>query len=581
MTIKTKGIWLAAVATVVTIPLAACGGGGSSSSGSAATGATSSAKGGTLYYLTKRAAEHLDPQRMYIGRDLADMGRIAYRSLVQFPVTEDVTQAATPIPDLATNTGTSSDGAKTWTFTLKDGVKWQDGQAVTCADLKYGFSRSFATDVITGGPNYGLSYLDVPQQNGLPVYDGPYKKDGQQYFDKAVTCSSDNKTITYHFNKPWPDFPLAIASLRVFDPYRADQDKGDASNYSVFSDGPYMLDGTWTKDKGGTFVRNPNYDPATDGNRKALPDKIIFQEGLTNEIIAQRLIADSGPDKNAVTDRSIPPAFYSQITGSVAARAVNPESPFVDYLLPNFNRMTNLKVRQALAMATDKAAYSAALGGPKASVPAKSLINPTILGYTPNPAFASIPDAGDTAKAKALLQEAGVTLPYPITFTYPGGTPTSDNSAAALKAGWDKAGFSTTLDPLTDTYYDVIQNPSNNKSDVIWGGWGADWPSASTDIPPLFDSRINLTAKSNGQDYGNYKSDAVNAAIDAAAALGDVQAQAKAYANIDAMLGADVAYIPLDITTFYYLHGSNVTNYINDPATSMYPDLGSVGIKQS
>ena len=42
-------------------------------------------------------------------------------------------------------------------------MKWQDGQPVTCEDFKYGVSRTFATDVITGGPNYILGYLDVPK----------------------------------------------------------------------------------------------------------------------------------------------------------------------------------------------------------------------------------------------------------------------------------------------------------------------------------------------------------------------------------------------------------------------------------
>ena len=68
---------------------------------------------------------------------------------------------------------------------------------------------AFATDVITGGPNYILGYLDVPKDEatGLPAYNGPYKNDNAADFDKAVVC--DGKTITYNFNKPWPDFPLA------------------------------------------------------------------------------------------------------------------------------------------------------------------------------------------------------------------------------------------------------------------------------------------------------------------------------------------------------------------------------------
>ena len=97
-------------------------------------------------------------------------------------------------------------------------------------------------------------------------------------------------------------------------------------------------------------------------------------------------------------------------------------------------------------------------------------------------------------------------------------------------------------------------------------------------IPPLFDSRINLTSASNGQDYGNYRSDKVNKLIDEAASKGSVEEQAKVYAQIDDQLGKDVAYMPLEITRFYYLHGSKVTGYVNNPATAGYPDLGAAGV---
>jgi peptide/nickel transport system substrate-binding protein len=571
-------VGLIALSTGALLSLAACGGGTTGSSSSSSQGGTASAtKGGTLYYLTKRPAEHLDPQRTYIGRDLTDMNRMWSRGLVQFPVTADEKKAVTPIPDLATDTGKSSNSAKTWAFTLKDGVKWEDGKEVTCADLKYGLSRAFAVDVLTGGPNYQLAYMKSVADAG---YKGPYKTTpaGVAAFDKAVTCSG--KTITYNFDRAWADFPLAIASLRFFDPYRADKDQGDKSNYSIFSDGPYKIQGVWTKGTGGTFVRNTPYDAKTDGNRAALPDKIVFVEGLTNEIISQRLIADSGNDKSAVTDRVIPPAFYNQIVGAVAQRSVNVNSPYANYLVPNFNTMTNVKVRQALALSTNKTAYSAALGGDKSSVPSKSVVNPANPGYVPNPAFTA-PDAGDPAAAKAMLQSAGVTIPYPIKVTYQGGTPTTDNAFAALKDTWDKAGFKVTLVSLPDTYYDVVQDVNYKGGDVLWGGWGADWPGISTVIPPLFDSRVNINAKTNGQDYGNFKDDKANQMIDAAAAKATLAEQNAAYADLDKYLGETVAYIPLDITRFYFLYGSNVSNYLVDPASNMYPDLGAIGVKTS
>ena len=55
--------------------------------------------------------------------------------------------------------------------------------------------------------------------------------------------------------------------------------------------------------------------------------------------------------------------------------------------------------------------------------------------------------------------------------------------------------------------------------------------------------------------------------------------QADIYAKLDAQLGKDTAYIPLDITKFYYLHGSNVDNYVNSVSTSGYPDLAVISLK--
>jgi len=569
-----------ALSSVVALMAAACGGGGTSTTPTASGPAAAAGKGGTLSYLTKRAAEHLDPQRTYIGRDIANEARMVYRTLTTFPVVagKDSTKL---VADLATDTGTATDGGKTWKFTLKDGIKWQDGKAITCADFQYGISRTFAVDVITGGPNYAIQFLDIPKDaKGASTYKGPYAKDatGQAAFDKAVTCDGNN--ITFHLGKPVGDFNYALY-LPSFGPYRADQDKGDKSNYAIFSSGPYMLQGVWTKNKGGTFVRNPQWDAKTDTVRKANPEQIVFTEGLTDEVIAQRLISDQGNDKFAVTDRRVPPAFQPQVLSNAAMKGRQEivDSPFVDYLVPNFKTMTNPDVRQALAVSTDKAGYITASGGQTYGRPAQTMVAPAVLGFKDFNAFKA-PDAGDPAASKALLTKAGVKMPYPITFTYQGGTPTSQKYAAALKAGWEKGGFAVTLNELTDTYYDVIQNPANStKYDVTWGGWGADWPSASTVIPALFDSRVNLSSASNGQDYGYYDSADFNKKIDEAFATVDLAKQAEMWGTLDESLAKEVAYIPLAYEKFFLVWGSSVKGWIDNPAFADYPDLGSVGVK--
>ena len=568
-----KSTAVLAVAMAGSIGLSACGGGSNK-----ATKVGSDGKGGTLTYLLKASVEHLDPQRIYVGRDINNVGRLTSRSLVQYPVTADEKKANTPVADLATNTGTMKDGGKTWSFTLKKGVKWEDGKDITCQDLKYGLSRTFATDVITGGPTYAMSYLDVPEEKeGVSKYKGPYTKEGQADFDKAVTCSGN--TITYKFKKPWPEFNLAIASLRAFDPYRKDKDKGAKSNFAVFSNGPYKLEGEWKPGKGGTFVRNDKYDAKTDGVRKALPDKIVFNEGLDRNTINQRMIADKKSDQSTITDASIQPQYMSQVTDDIEkSRYVDPVSPYVDYLAVNMKTLSKPKVREALTKATSQEAWIGAGGGKKAFENAYSIVNPSLIGYKKQDAFSN--QKGDPEGAKKLLQEAGVQTPYPVKFTYQS-TPTADKQAAALQQAWQKAGFKVTLDPIADKgkYYSSIQDP-NYQTDLVWAGWGADWPSASTVLPAVFDSRMNLKEKTTGQDYGRYQSNEFNKLVDQAAAQSDVKKAGEFYKKADDVLVKDGAYIPLEITKFNLVYGSNVTGFIENPATSMLPDLGSIGLKK-
>jgi len=249
--------------------------------------------------------------------------------------------------------------------------------------------------------------------------------------------------------------------------------------------------------------------------------------------------------------------------------------------VPNFTKVKSLKVRQAIAMATDATSWITAGGGDRAYLTAKSIVNPAVVGYQDNAAFTA-PPSGDPLAAKKLLQESGVPVPYPLIFQYPS-SDTADKQAAGLKQTWEKAGFKVTLDGLGDTYYDVIQKPDND-GDVMWGGWGADWPSAITVTAPLFDSRPNGVgvkgATSNGQDYGNYQSDAFNALVDRAQSASSLDDQTKVLQDADLQLGKDVAYIPLDIQKFNFVRGSKVTGYVNTPPSAMNPDLGAIGVEK-
>ncbi len=165
-----------------------------------------------------------------------------------------------------------------------------------------------------------------------------------------------------------------------------------------------------------------------------------------------------------------------------------------------------------------------ALGGEKTAEPGETIVNPGVTGAQDNPAFAEDNNNdGDPEAAAALLEEAGVETPYPIKLGYQS-SPTMDNAMGVVKESWDAAGFDVSLEPLADTYYDVIARPDDDY-DVTWAGWGADWPSMSTVLPPLFDSRPNFSSTTCGQDYGCYQSDEFEALVDEAGAASSADEQ--------------------------------------------------------
>ena len=540
-------------------------------------------RGGTLSVLMDTRVEHWDPQRMYAGPE----GEFAVRTFLRTLTTQapaGVGFSPGLVHDLATTTGEESDSGKTWTFTLVNDAKWQDGRLVSCEDVKYGVSRNFARE-ITGGPAYATKLLDIPVVRdspgvAAPAYEGPYTGVGQDLFDRAVTC--EGSTITFHLRAPVLDFNQTV-SLPSFAPFRKDQDKGAGSNIAVFSSGPYMLEGLWEPGNGGRFVRNVNWEFLTDPIRSGYPNVIDVREGIESSTATQRIVDERGKDRFAVTFAGAPLALQPELSANapLAPRLTNPNTPEVEYLLPSFRSpvMSNPAVRQAFATATNRDAFVNASGGPTAMTPTYSVLASEIPGHQNLDPFGAT-SSGDPAAARRVLARAGVALPVPVRLAYRK-SDVADRAFAALKASWDAGGFAVTLEPVTGSYYRVIGSPdAANRYDVLWASSSADWPSGSTVLPNAFDGRTNLSAEGPGQDYGYFNDAAVNRAIDAARLVPAQESRDAAWAQVDLMVARAGGHIALAQHRLMFVHGSGVGSYQDNAVMGGYADLANIQVPQ-
>ncbi|WP_033287872.1 ABC transporter substrate-binding protein [Amycolatopsis jejuensis] len=517
--------------------------------------------GGTLYILTDTTSQHLDPAK---SQNLAiTTTGLIHRRLTAWKTSAD--SPATVVPDLATDTGRASADGKTWTYTLKDGLKMVDGTPITSAEIKYGIERSF--DAAFAG---GLSYHKTLLAGGA-AYQGPFKGG-----DLASIETPDPKTIVFHLARPYGDWPW-IVSMPAFAP--VPKGKGTDASYDAtpVASGPYQV-ASYQKGVQVKFTRNPNWDAKTDLARTGLPDEVVIQLGQDTGVIAQRLLASKSNDAFAFGAAFVNPAQLSQIRTNPAAKnqLVTSKSGALAYLALNTKRgpLANLKVRQAFQYAVDKTAYQVATAGSAdlAGPIATTLITEGIAGRETYDLYPA-PPSGDVAKAKQLLAEAG--FPNGLdNLDFPVSTANNDSDKAqAIQAALERAGIRTKLRPLDDDAWTTLVTGNEGTYDLTLGSWQPDFPSANANIQPLFGtSEIG----NGGYNESRYSVPEVDELISQAQGTVDPTAAGKLWAKADKRILQDSPVVPLIYTRNSFLHGAKVGDFVigEFPAYPNYLQMG-------
>lgn len=580
----TRNKALAAVAVVGALALttSACsssksttgggGNGGGSSFNAAATSIVnpSTKPGGTLKLWSTQDVDSLDPAIGYYGF-VWDLQRDYVRTLVGYPSKPGAAGLQLQ-PDLATAMPTVTNGGKTYTFKLKTGIKFSDGNPVTAADIKYGIERSFAQDVLPNGPTYLIQDLDEGQN-----YPGPYKDKDPQGLKSVQT--PDASTIVFNLTKPNSDFLYHLATGGVASPI--EQAKDDGANYAKhpLSTGPYVIE-NYVANKGFDMVRNKYWDKSTDSLHSALPDKITFTVTTNADDLDSRLL-DGSIDIDAA-QRGVGTAAQGKIltTPSLKADTVDAAAATQFYIAMDTKvaPFDNIDCRKAVEYAINPTDLQTARGGKYAGAIATNMLPPAIPGsdkYDPYNLAAGQPQI---TQAKAELAKCGKPNGFSTTISARSTSPKDVKMAVAAQAALKAIGVNV----------DIYQYDGSNSASVVGApafvhahnlglnvfGWGSDYPTGSGFLGVLIDGRQIL--KSGNNNLTEVNDPQINSWIDDAANATSASQATTDYTNINHRVMDLALYVPgVDVQALDY-YNPRLTNVMFSQQLGMI-DFSALG----
>jgi oligopeptide transport system substrate-binding protein len=440
-----------------------------------------------------------------------------------------------PAPDIAASMPSVSADGLTYTFKLRQNVKFSDGHGVTAADVKYSWERAAnpATNSLTAGTYLG----DI-----VGVNDKLAAKSNQISGVQII----DNYTLKITIDSPKSYFLYRLTYPTAFIVEKSNVDSGTDWWHSPVGSGPFKLS-QWTKNQSLTLVRNDSYY----GTRPQLNQvKYQFYSGVPMDLYETGKIDVAGVSteyKDAVTDKS--GQYYKDLNVSstlgifyIGFNCVQP--PFDD-----------INIRQAFSLAIDKDKIIS-LVYKDMQQKANGILPPGMPGYDAN-----LKGLGfDVNKARDLIKSSkygdASKLP-PITLTTYGYGGGASSTLQAMVFQWKQnLGVEVKIRQLEPERY--FYNTKMEIDQMFETGWNADYPHPQDFVDILFRSGSDY-------NYGNYSNPEVDALINQASRAENFTQSLTMYQQAEQKIVNDAACIPLSFAKNYTLIKPYVKGYTINP----------------
>lgn len=561
--LKVAGVGAAALG------LAACGGnksGSTATSGNASSAGSSTGSINTAGFTVQYGSnpETLDPAL----NSAVDGGNTI---ITVFETLLIINENNETVPGQAESWTTSEDGL-TWTFTMRDGLKWSDGSELNAKDFEYSFKRMADPDTAAPYAETCLGMIDgFEEAAGFPDADGnPTVEPNLDALN--VKASDDGKTLTIVLGYPCSYFDK-IAAFAAMSPVQkatveANGDAWCTSPDTYVCNGPYMIT-EWTPSERIVLTKNPNYVGGWD-NSKIVSDSITLL--LLEDSSASFAAYNSG---EAVLIKDVPTDEIPSLT-----KAEDGGDFYVDTILGTYYVSLNLKrdafkdakVRKALSLAIDRDYVANTIMQGTYST-ADSIVGPGIVdenGYfhdNGNAPYISADYEANLAEAKKLLVEAG----YPNGEGYPTIEYSCNDAgyhvplAEYLQQAWGDLGITLTISKMEWSSFTAARRAG--EYDVARNGWVMDYNDPS--------NMLDLFCSGNGNNDGKYSNPEFDAAIEASR-VADVSEHFAQLHKAEDILMEDTGCLPIAYYNDYWLQSSSLKGTWHSPYGYWYFQYGYI-----
>jgi peptide/nickel transport system substrate-binding protein len=454
-------------------------------------GAAAPAKpGGTITIgMPAGAIDHLEPTLWYYATTW-EIANATCVPMLTFPATSGAA-GVKPVGGVA-NLPQVSHGGTVYSFTMKPGIEFANGQPITAQVMANTFTRMFSPKLASPGDGFFNVIKGAPE-----VIAG-----------KAKTVSgikTTSNTITFTLTQPTASF-LYRMTLPFACPVPLGTPAKPLENGTALVSGPYYVK-SYTPQQSIVLARNPHWNAGELGNLQT-SDQINIQIGVdasqAASLIRSGQLATYGAPM-APTD-----ALQALNDPTVKGHVFVDPLPATTYLWLNNTvpPLNNAKVRQAINTAINRLAIQRVWGGPSQGAPTDQILPPTMPGYVKANNY---PVAGNVSAAKALIKAAGVTTPVNLTLRTLSDQPGYAQIAQVIQADLAPIGIKVNIVTAPDSVNGGVISVPKNHVPMGINTWTQDYPYPDDFFDPLLDGS-NITPTGNN-NYASYNNPAVNKQI--------------------------------------------------------------------